>query len=178
MQLLEARAKAKLDEIRQSDVRDLSEQLMNPNGPHVMVDHKEQTQAERELVLATREADVARACEPDVSERFAAANRGLAELMAGVAARAADVAIEESAELVREIDSDAVKLRAKYAKLWGLREFLAEAKLYRQLEQAPTANHPDNVCPSLGEVHRAAPIWNECAARLSVDPAACLEAEE
>ncbi len=61
---------------------------------------------------ATREADVARACEPEVGERFAAANRRLAKLIASVAVRSADVALEESVQLVREIDADAI------ARLW------------------------------------------------------------
>lgn len=174
----EASARAKVDEIRQRNARALSEQLLNPAGSHVTVDHKEQTQFERELVRATREADVARACEPEVGERFAAANRRLAELIASVEVRSADVALEESAKLVREIDADAVKLRAKYARLWGLREFLAEAKLYRPLERAPAAVHPDNVCPSVGEVHRTAPIWKEFAARLAANPTARLEVKE
>jgi hypothetical protein len=174
----EASAKAKLDAIRERDARDLSDQLVNPAGLHITVDHTESAEAELELARATREADVARACEPEVTERLMQSGRRLAELQASVPERAAEVMLEEAAEIIGEIDADAAKLRAKYARLWGLRAFLGDAKLYRPLERMAAPIHPDNVCPSPAEVNSAAPVWAEVASRLATDPAACLDDQE
>lgn len=174
----EAGAKAKLGAIRERDARELSDQLVNLTGSHFTVDHSESAEAERELTRATREADVARACEPEVRERLAQTGRRLAELDANVADRAAEVMLEEAAGIISEIDADAAKLRAKYARLWGLRVFLADAKLYRPLERMAAPIHPDNVCPSQADVNLAAPMWAQLAARLAVNPVARLDAQE
>lgn len=171
----EANVRVKLDAIKQRDVRELSDQLINPTGLHITVDHFESTETEWEFDRARREADVARACEPEVNKRLADANGRLAELEAGVIQRAADIALEEAELIAREIDADAARLRAKYACLWGLWVFLGDAKLYRHAERAARANHPDNICPSGSEVHRAAPIWRKFTERLASDPAACME---
>ncbi len=174
----EASAKAKLDAIRQRDTRELSDQLVNPTGLHITFDHTENAEAERELARATREADVARACEPEVKVRMSERGRRLADLTAGVAHHAADVMLEEADAIIREIDADAEELRAKYARLWGLRVFLAEAKLYRPLERMAAPIHPDNVCPSQADVNLAAPMWAKFAAHLAADPAARLDDQE
>ncbi len=174
----ELSARERLDAIRQRDVRELSAQLVNPTGPRVVVDHDELAEAERELARATREADVARACEPEVMERLAQTNGGLAEMSARVPERAADVMLEQAAQIAAEIEADAVKLRTKYARLWSLKAFLGDAKLYRHAERAPSVSYPDNICPDVAEVHRAAPMWQGLAGRLASDPAACLNDQE
>lgn len=171
----EAKARAKLETIRARDAREMSEQIANPPGQHITIDYSESVEAEQELACAARAADVARACEPEVAERLMKVGTRLAELETSVTHRAADVALEEAAEIAREIDDDAARLRAKYARLWGLWVFLGDAKLHHHAERAAKATHPDNICPSGAEVHGAAPTWRNFTERLAIDSAARLE---
>ena len=166
----EAEAQARVHAIRERAARELAENLKSSDGPRATVDHAEQAEAERELAHAAREADAARACEPAVRERMAAAGAQIAALEWHTLNKAADVMLFDAGELAAEIDADARRLRAKYARLWGLRRYLADTpKILKRLEDVPEPFHPDNVAPDLGELMVAAEAWRYYAERLRVD---------
>lgn len=166
----EAKAQARVHAIRERAARELAEHLASPDGPRATVDHAEQVEAERELAHAAREADAARACESKVLERMAAAGAQTAALEWHTIHKVADVMLDDAAELAAEIDADARRLRAKYAKLWGLRRYLADTpKILKRLEDVPAPFHPDNVAPDLGELMVTAEAWRYYGERLRVD---------
>ncbi|MEI9964126.1 MAG: hypothetical protein WDM92_04900, partial [Caulobacteraceae bacterium] len=167
----EADAQAKVDELKQRDADELARQLVSPKGRHVMVDHVAQGIAEEALARATREAEVARACEPVVIERMAAASREIAALDDRTLPLAVDVMLDDARALAAEIDADTRRLRAKYARLWGLRRYLGDTpRLLKRLESVPAPTHPDNVSPDPGELLAAGDAWRRYAARLVADP--------
>jgi hypothetical protein len=168
----EADAQAKLDAIKRQDAQELAELLVNPKGLHETADHEAQGEAEWELMRAKREADVARACEPAVIERQAGASRQIAALEQQVPLMVADIMLDDAHALVAEINADAKRLRAKYARLWGLRRHAGDTPAIRKLllEGLPLPIHPDNVAPNLGELITAAERWRGYAARLAADP--------
>jgi len=169
----ETDAQAKLDAIKQRDAAELADQLLNPTGLHILVDHSEQSDAEWELMQARREADAARACEPAVLERMAASSREAASLEQRTVHLVADVLFDEAQALRAEIDADAKRLRTKYARLWGLRRHVGETPaILKRLEVFPAPTHPDHITPDLGELIAEAERWRGYSARLAANPEA------
>lgn len=172
----EADALAKLDAIKQNDAQALAEQLLSQTAPTAKLDHRKQSAAENELLRARRDADVARACQPAVAERAAAASAELAALEGRALRLAVEVMIEDARVMAAEIERDARRLRAKYAGLWSLRRYLGDTPaVLKRLEAAPQALHPDHVAPEIGELIAGAEAWRRYAARLVADPEARLE---
>ena len=172
----EAEARAKVDAIRQRDVRELAEQLVNPTSLHIAVDHCAQSEAESELSRARREADVARACEPAVAERITESSRQIAAFQQRTILLVAEIMIEEAQTLAAEINVDAKRLRAKYARLGGLRRHIGDTPpIRKKLDDLPLPTHPDHIIPDIGELMAAADAWRGYAARLTADPDAELK---
>jgi hypothetical protein len=172
----EAVAQAKVDALKQRDVQDLAEQLVNPTGLHITVDHGAQGEAEWDLMRARREADVARACEPAVIERMAASSREIAAIEERTLPMAVEIMLDDARALAAEIDADARRLRGKYARLWGLRRYLGDTPaVLKRLEDMPAPTHPDHVDPDVGELVIAAEAWRRYATRLVADPDAEFE---
>jgi hypothetical protein len=166
----EADAQARVDALKQRDVRELAEQLVNPAGLHITVDHCDQSDAELDLARARREADVARACEPAVIERITVSSRQAAALEQRTILLVTDVMIDEGAALVAEINADAKRLRAKYARLWGLRRHMGDTPpIRKRLDGLPLPTHPDHIAPDPGELMATAEAWRGYAARLAAD---------
>ena len=164
-------AQAKLDAVKQRDAGELSKHLTNPTGRRVAIDHKKQDDAEARLARAKREAEVARACEPAVIARLAEKSDQIAILEGQIPLLATTVIFEDARALLAEINSDAKRLRAKYAKLWGLRRHVGETPAIRKrLESLPMPTHPDHIAPDLGETIVAAEKWRGYTASVAADP--------
>lgn len=172
----ETAAQAKVDAIKERDARQLAEQIARPSGGRITFDHVPLYIAEEELGRIRREADLARACEPAVNERAAASSRELAAIEARALPMAVDVMLDDARALAAEIDADARRLRARYARLWGLRRYLGDTPaVLKRLEDVPAPTHPDHVAPDLGELLAAGEAWRRYAARLVGDPDAEFE---
>jgi hypothetical protein len=169
---LEANAQAKLDAIKHRNAKLLAEQISSADSPRTAtVDHREQGNAEDLMARAKREADAARACEPALIERMAQFSRHIDALQQQTSLLAANIMLGDAAGLAAEINSEARKLRTKYAKLWGLRRHVGDTPAIRKrLDDLPVPIHPDNVAPDPGEVTTAAANWHGYAVRLAADP--------
>lgn len=152
----ELRWQKKLDAVKARDAREMAEQLVNPTGLHFVADHEAQGKVEWELNRARREADVARACEPDVNARQAEAGQALADAQRQTLPLAAAVLIDEAKAIASEITEDTVRLRAKHARVQGLRRYLADAQLFGLLTGIPAVAHPDTIFPENPETNREA----------------------
>ncbi len=85
--------------------------------------------------------------------------------------------LEDAATIAAEIDQDARRLRAKYARLWGLRRYLSDTpQVLKRIESLPLPTHPDHVSPDVGQLTAAADAWRRYAVRLVADPNAEMEA--
>jgi predicted RecB family endonuclease len=171
-------ARAKLDAIRARDEKELADQLANPTGLHVTVDHDTMVEAELEFARATREAAVARACEAEVSARSTAAVRKLEALERQTTVLTAKVLAEEASAIATEIAADSARLRVKHARLVGLEDFIAETESIRHFHAlVPAPVHPDAIFPAPDEVRREAEAWRRFALRVTADPTANFEQE-
>lgn len=167
----ETDAQAWLDELKQRNIRELAEELVNPTHLHITVGHCDQGDAEFDLVRAKREAEVARACEPAVIGRLAESSQQISALEQRTVLMVADVLIDDAGALAAEINADVKRIRAKYARLWGLRRHIGDNPLIvKRLEVFPLPTHPDHIAPDPGELMAAAEAWRGYAARLAADP--------
>lgn len=143
-------AQAKLDAIKRQDAEELAEPLVNPKWLRGTAKHEAQGEAEWELMRAKREADVARTCEPAVIERQAESSRQIAALEQQVPLMVADIMLDDAHALMAEINADARRLRAKYARLWGLRRHAGVTPAIRKrlLEGLPLPFTPTTLRPS------------------------------
>lgn len=170
----EAMWQARLDAVKARDARELAAELVNPKGVLINANHQAIGEVEWELNRAKREADVARACEPDVDARQAAASETLDQAQRRTLPLAAVVLVEEAQTLASEIAEDTARLRAKHARIHGLRRFLADspADLVRLVAGVPALPHPDTALPDNPEINREASSWREYADRLRADASA------
>ena len=169
----EADAKTKLDSVRARDASELAEQLANPTGRHLAVNHCDQVELEWDLAEATREADAARACRTAVLEHLSEISRQIAALEQRSQVLAIEVMIEESRALAAEVNAEAKRLRAKYARLWALRNYVGDTPaVRRRFDDVPLPAHPDHIAPDGSELWSAYERWRAYAVRLAVDPRA------
>ena len=169
----EADAKVKLDAIRARDASELAELLANPTGAHLAVDHCDQVELEWELAQATREADTARACRTAVLEHQSEISRQIAALEQRSVVLVLEVMLEESRALAAEVNAEAKRLRAKYARLWALRTYVGDTPaIRRRFDDVPLPTHPDHIAPNGSEQWSAYEAWRAYAVRLAVDPGA------
>ncbi len=169
----EAEAQARVDALKARDIQELAAQLENPTGLHVLVDHCDQAEAEWDAARAKREADVARACMPAVTARLTQADEAAALLEGRTDALVARVMLDEAAALAAEIARGVQHLRAKYARLYGLRRFMGETPaLQKRAVDLSLPVHPDHVAPGPRDLLEAADAWRRYARTLSADPEA------
>lgn len=169
----EADAQARVDALKRRDAQELAEQLVNPTGLHITVDHGDQGDAELELMRARREADVARACAAAVVARVTESAQRVTALEKRTLSLVTAVVIDEGCALAAEIDADAKRLRAKYARLWGLRRYVGDTEAIRhRLDDVRLSTHPDHIAPDVAEQFAASDAWRSYAARLPADPEA------
>ncbi|MGA7676142.1 MAG: hypothetical protein WCA78_13995 [Rhizomicrobium sp.] len=174
----EARAQAKLDAIRAQDADELASQLVNPTGLHETANHDALGEADWELARAKREADVAKACMAAVSERSTVAVQRLEALKHETFPLAVAVMIEEVPALAAEIGAETERLKAKHARLWGLRDFIGEIdSLRRLLPDVPVPIHPDTIQPTRADIVCQSEAWRSYAGRLVADTAAEFDEE-